>query len=225
MIKDEENRSNKYLELLDSKPWERMENYFGDRTQGEPIYIDKIDINPEKWIQFSVDNFDLAKVDWERTRDYQIEEADYIAKLNNELGRDIGNSFEVSFGYLGDSNKKLVNLLGDDNINKLGLEKDTLLARMIIHTPGHSVAWHEDNPLNGYKMAFPDIEIDPDRVIRYWFSAIDWVPGQVFEVGETVISSWNAGDVWQIPFGVPHAVANFGYHIKFSVSLTGHLKK
>lgn len=101
---------------------------------------------------------------------------------------------------------------------KLGFEEKSTKIRLIIHTPGHGTPWHDDGD------ALLNKDIDPNKWAKYWFSAIDWVPGQVFQIGKTVLSNWKAGEMWQVPTGVPHATYNFGYHLKFSVAISGNLK-
>lgn len=103
-----EKKKKKYLELLEAKPWEHIDNFYGDKINIEPIYIGKININPNDWIQFSIDNYNFAKLEnWEYDTNNKNNGATknsvYNIKANNFVGRDRGNSFEVSFGNFGDT--------------------------------------------------------------------------------------------------------------------------
>lgn len=175
-MSDEEQKKKRYLELLKTKPWKYVDQFYGDLINKKPIYIGKVDINSSDWIQFSIDNYEFTKLEnWEYDKNNRnngaTKDSVYIIKANNFVGRDRGNSFEVSFGTFGDTNEKLKELFGHDNIEKLGFEEKSTKIRLIIHTPGHGTPWHDDGD------ALLNKDIDPNKWAKYWFSAIDWVPG------------------------------------------------
>lgn len=211
-----------YLRLLKDKPWEEIDQHFGELNRAKPVYIGKIDINPQEWIDFSAEYFDQAIQFVESTQPHYDDVSNWLAQKNIDLGRNADNTFELSYGVNGNSGEVLQDLLGDKNIETLGLKKENLLVRLIVNLPGHGVPWHFDG--NGrYKKKYSHVDFDKEKVVRYWFSATDWCNGQVFQVGSEVLNHWRSGDVWQIPWGVPHASSNFGYNIKYTVSLTGIL--
>jgi len=212
-----------YLDLLNSKPWEIIENIYGEKTLQKPTYITKLDINSEDWIQFTVDNFELAQQKAEQERPHYTELANLIARQNNKLGRNAGNSFELNFGMNGNTNETLVTLLGNENINRLGIKQEGILVRLIVNTPGHGASWHHDSA-DSYLTKFPECEGKIEELVRFWFSVVPWYNGHVFQVGSSMLYGWQAGDAWQIPWKVPHASSNFGYNLKYTVSLTGRLK-
>jgi hypothetical protein len=212
---------NEYEKLLKDRPWEQIESFFGNKSDHTPELVTQININPQDWQQFTVDNWENVQIKWEYEKPFYTEEENWLVSMNELMGRNKGNTCEYNFGMNGDTNEKLVALLGDDNIKKLGLIKESILIRLILHSPGHGAAWHKDNPANSYRLKFPDLDHDKNEIVRYWFSAIDWKNGQVFQIGNKVLSHWKAGDVYQIPFGVPHASMNFGYNFKYTIALTG----
>ena len=59
MLKEE------YVSLLEEKPWQEMEEYFNRLPVADIKSITTLDINTQDWIQFTVDNFDLAQQKWE----------------------------------------------------------------------------------------------------------------------------------------------------------------
>lgn len=206
-----------YEKIIEDKPWKEMSEYFNSQS---PITVQKIgtiDITPEQWIQFSVDNFDLAQQKWESPKAHYSENEKKWAEVNNRLGRNRDNSFELNYGVNGDTNDKLKNLLGHDNLRVLKAVPNTVLIRMLVKMPGHGVAWHQDGN-NAYKTLFPDV--DHTKVRRYWFSVQDWQDGHAFQISKTVLTHWHHGDVYEIPFGVGHSSANFGYTPQYTVSFT-----
>ena len=49
----------------------------------------------------------------------------------------------------------------------------------------------------------------------------DWDNGHMFQISETVLTNYKAGDIYQIPFGIGHCSSNAGYVPQYTVSLTG----
>ncbi len=210
-----------YIKLIQDRPWSEMEEYFNGQ---ETLVIDRfcnLSVDPQPWIQFTVDNFDLAQQKWEYPKDHFSDNEKKWAEVNNVLGRNKENSFELNYGVNGDTNEKLKDLLGMDNIIKLNADPDTVLVRLLVKMPGHGVAWHQDAN-NAYKNLFPNV--DHSKVRRYWFSIQDWKDGHAFQISKSVITHWKAGDVYEIPFGTGHASSNFGYSPQYTVSFTGLIK-
>ena len=50
----------------------------------------------------------------------------------------------------------------------------------------------------------------------------DWKSGHYLEVGERAITHWNAGDVVEWRYDVPHMAANMGFTPRYTLQLTGH---
>ena len=206
-----------YEKLIRDKPWKDMAEYFDNIKPVEVKQINHIDIDPDQWIQFSVDNFEQAQQKWEYPKEHFTGNEKKWAMVNNTLGRNKENSFELNYGVNGDTNKKLKELMGDTNLRLLKAVPDTVLIRMLVKMPGHGVAWHEDGN-NAYKKIFPNV--DHSKVKRYWFSLQDWQDGHAFQVSKTMLTHWKSGDVYQIPFGIGHASANFGYSPQYTISFT-----
>jgi oxalate decarboxylase/phosphoglucose isomerase-like protein (cupin superfamily) len=41
------------------------------------------------------------------------------------------------------------------------------------------------------------------------------------QISKTVLTNYNKGDVYNIPFGLGHASSNFGYCPQYTISFTG----
>ena len=209
-----------YVNLLATSPWKEMQNHFDSILPIDVKSTTKLDINTSDWVRFSIDNFDLATQKWEEPKSHYTSQANKWATINNIVGRNIHNSFELNYGMLGDGNDKLKTILGQNNIKLLGIDWDTVLVRLLVKFPGHGMAWHEDS-LDSYVLKF-DLP-DTSKVKRYWFSIDDWQDGHVFQVSKTVLSNWKKGEAFDLPFGIGHASSNFGYRPMYSVSFTGVL--
>jgi hypothetical protein len=212
-----------YINLLDTKPWERIEEYYGELDQVPAPYVTKIDIDSRAWVQYTIDNFELAQQKWEKPKEHYGGDENLIASINNQLGRNEHNSHELNYGINGNTNEELVEMLGAENIERLGIQPEGILIRLIVNMPGHGVAWHHD-AANSYFNKFPDFDGTLDDLVRLWFSVVPGENGHVFQIGSSMLYNWQVGDVWNIPWGVPHGSINFGYKIKYTVSLTGRKK-
>jgi len=207
-----------YKKIIEEKPWQEMEQYFNDLPVAQVPILHTLDIDTQEWIDFTVENFELAQQKWESPKEHYSEYSNKWASVNNQLGRNEHNTFELNYGMLGDSNEKLKTLLGDENIKKLKADPDSILMRFIVKMPGHGIAWHLDDA-GSYKTKFPNADVS--KLKRLWFPVQDWKDGHAFQISKTVITNWKAGQVHQIPFGLGHASSNFGYVPQYTVSFTG----
>jgi hypothetical protein len=207
-----------YKRIVEEKPWQEMERYFDDLPVADVPVLHNLDINTQEWIDFTVENFELAQQKWESPKEHYSQYSNKWASINNQLGRNEHNTYELNYGMLGDSNEKLKMLLGHENIKKLNADPNTILMRLIVKMPGHGIAWHLDDA-GSYKTKFPNT--DTSKLKRLWFPVQDWKDGHVFQISKTMITNWKAGQVHNIPFGLGHASSNFGYAPQYTVSFTG----
>ena len=208
-----------YLHLIEQSKniSSEMGWYFRELKYHIPKKVCDIDIISNDWIDFTCSHFDLAQHKIEQPREHYDKEANWLATCNQIMGRNSGNTQELNFGLNSNTNDLLCDMLGNDNIKKMGLQREGLLLRLIVNTPGHGIAWHEDGA-SSYRKKFPHLVGD---IKRLWFPVIDWEDGHVFQIGSEVLSKWKSGNVWHIPWGVPHGSSNFGYTIKYTCSVTG----
>ena len=182
-----------YQKLIQEKQWQEMEDHFDGLPVADVTQIAQLDINTEEWIKFTLDNFDLAQQKWESPKQHYSEYSNRWATVNNGLGRNEHNTFELNYGMNGDSNEKLKTLLGAENIEKLKADPESVLMRFIVKMPGHGIAWHYDDA-GSYKTKFPNA--DTSKLKRLWFSVQDWKDGHAFQISKTVLSNWNKGSVY-----------------------------
>lgn len=207
-----------YKKVLNDKPWQEMKEYFEDLPVEDVKLITTLNIDTQRWIDFTVDNFELAQQKSESPKKHYTEYSNRWASVNNAMGRNEHNTAELNYGINGDTNEKLKELLGEANMKMLNVDPDSILMRFIVKMPGHGIAWHMDD--NGsYRMKFPDI--DTSKIKRLWFPILDWRDGHAIQISKTVLTHWKAGDVYEIPWGIGHSSTNFGYEPQFTVSFTG----
>lgn len=220
-----------YKEIVERKPWVWVKKHFDNLEKYDPDIIARCKINPEEWIKFTVDHFDDAQHNYEMPKPHYNDFAIKLANLNVELGRNEHNSSELNYGKSGDTNQKMIEMFGEENRKMLNLRPDYLLFRLLVKMPGHGVAWHVDH-IGSYTVKYKDeLEIDHNthrcqlgQIVRLWFPVTDWENGHFFQLSKKVLTSWRAGDVYNIPFGVGHCTANAGYLPQYAVSLTGILQ-
>jgi hypothetical protein len=221
-------KKEEYTKLINDKPWNWIKEHFDVLETYTPKKIAHCEIDQDKWIKFSVDYFDQAQHNYELPKDHYNDFAKKLSTTNNQLGRNIHNSSELNYGVEGDTNQIMIDMFGEENRKKLGLRSDYLFFRLIVKMPGHGVAWHVDH-IGSYTQKFQnELEIDHHtqkcqlgQIVRLWFPVTDWDNGHSFQVSETVLSNWQAGDVYKIPFGMGHCSANAGYVPQMTVALTG----
>lgn len=216
-----------YVDLITHRPWKKMQDHFNALQPIEVKPLVQLDIDPQQWIDFTVEYFDKAKQEWEIPKDHYPSHAKEWASINNTLGRNKHNTFELNYGMLADTNEQLKVLLGKNNIEKLKVDPSTVLIRLLVKLPGHGVAWHQDDA-GSYSKKFPHLNVDPmskknDRgeLKRLWWSVDTWHDGHAFQISKTVITHWKPGQVYHIPWGHGHASSNFGYCPQYTVSFTG----
>ena len=202
-----------------------MKDYFS----AVPIYdikpIAQLQIDTEEWIKFTVDNFDDAQKKYEKPKEHYGPQSNKWAKINNDLGRNAHNTWELNYGMNGDLNEKLIELLGENNLQALNVIRETVLMRLIVKFPGHGVAWHQDEAASYSKKMTVNFDenynTEKGTLKRLWFSVQDWHDGHVIQISKTVLSDVKKGEVYQIPWGAGHASSNFGYTPQMTVSFTG----
>lgn len=220
-----------YIKFVKQEPWNQIKEVFSSRGSHDIELQKKVNINIKDWIQFTVDNIHNAQEKFEKPKDHYTGLSNTLAIVNNQLGRDEGNTSEFNFGMLGDTNEGLIELLGKDNIETLGVHPKYILMRLIVKMPGHGIAWHLDDA-GSFALKFPDLEVDENRccehgrAVRYWFPVNNWEDGHAMQINNTVITgdTWASGNTYIIPWGDGHASSNFGYVPQYTVSLTGFVK-
>ena len=216
-----------YIKIVTEQPWQEMEDHFEDLPKAEVKPICQLDINTYDWIKYTIDNVDQSQHKWEMAKSHYTGLANKWAEVNNIVGRNKQNTYELNYGMNGNTNEELKELLGEDNIKKLNVDPSSILIRLIVKMPGHGIAWHHDDA-GSYAMKFPHLGLsgsnkrnDKGELKRLWWSIDEWRDGHAMQISKTVLTHWKAGEVFDIPFGQGHASSNFGYRPQYTVSFTG----
>lgn len=77
-------------------------------------------------------------------------------------------------------------------------------------TPGYNVVWHRDTYATFVKLSQSTDE-DFNKIRRTVVILEDWSAGQVIQIGNNVISHWQAGDYYTWIGDTWHGAANFGF--------------
>lgn len=215
-----------YKKLMEEKPWNEVKKFFSTVKPCSVEPVCKLSIDPARWIEFTLDCLELAQENYEMPKAHYSDSSKILAIANNKLGRDQHNTSELNYGINGDSNQKLIELLGEENIKKLGFHPDYILIRLLVKMPGHGVAWHIDDA-GSFIKKYKELEFDENKkcklgsAVRWWFPVSNWDVGHAMQISDTVITHWTPGYVYNIPWGQGHASGNFGYTPQYTVSLTG----
>ena len=100
-------------------------------------------------------------------------------------------------------------LLGQDNFKKLKLEKLGSIFRILIHPPGTFLPSHYDYVYSGTGLK------------RYTIMVAPYVMGQFLYIGNDMISNWEQGDCYELPFPTMHGSGNCSHLPKISLTVTG----
>ena len=136
-----------------------------------------LNLDPDSFIDFTEDYFELADQDWERQKDHYPEEGNRRVKDNTNLLYGRHNTFLLKYGNNGDTNEQLKEIFGYGNLAKLNLLPDTVLMRLIVKVPGHGIAIHLDDA-STYTQKFSLAH--KEKAKRLWFPVSPWEDGHFF---------------------------------------------
>lgn len=209
---------NEYVNYWSEKLWESIDNLYTNQKSEELIQLPSIKINHSDFIDYSISHFDLAQQDWEQQKEYYSEEGNKKALLNTSLGYGKHNSFVLNYGKEGNSNDQLKHLFGISNFETLNLLPETVLMRLIVKFPGHGFPYHVDDASSYHKRFSSNLV---KKAKRIWIPISPWADGHMFQISDKVITHWKSGDVYQIPWGVPHLGVNYGLKPQITLNITG----
>ena len=220
----------KYLDLVEQKPWQKIQEHFNSVPAVDIKPVANIKINTSDWVQWTLDNIKDSEGGWEQYQPDYTDDYNAFGTLNMAMGRNIHNSYIMDWGKCPTDNRydhiheSLKELVGYDNIKMLGSDPESVLIRLLVKMPGHGQPWHADE-VGKYFRVMPHIKETAEyKRKRWWFSVADWSDGHVFQISRTVLSNWKAGDVYEIPDGIGHASSNFGYVPQMTVAYTSLVK-
>jgi mannose-6-phosphate isomerase-like protein (cupin superfamily) len=184
----------------------------------EHIQIDKLctlELDPKAFEDFAETHRSEATVKWYHPRPFLNAETNQQAINANWIGYNEHNTTETNWGLDPKHNQLLKEIIGRDNFDRMGIDPDETLLRLLEYMPGHCLPLHYDG-FEGFKRLY-----GRDEGTRFFVAVSDWDWGHVLQVHDNMISNWRPGDTYIIPAGVCHASANFGIGPKYTLTVTG----
>lgn len=186
-----------------------------------------IKVDSTKFVEYIKLNKDTCQQKWFHPRDFLSKSTNFEMSLPMSVGRSEGNTTEYNWGLYENTNSEIKDLIGYDNLLAAGFLPDTVLVRLLVYLPGHGIPWHRDT-LDGWSEKFkqlnPDVKsgiCDLGPIKRSLIMLEDWHWGHMVQLGNSIISHWGAGDVFDIPLGKWHLSTNSGIVPKLSISASG----
>ena len=193
-----------------------FKKFLADRNinLNEHIQIEKLcslDIDPKAFENFANKHRDEATVKWYHPRPFLNAETNEQAINANWIGYNEHNTTETNWGLDPKHNKTLKEIIGKENFNRLGIDPNETLLRLLEYMPGHCLPLHYDG-FEGFKRLY-----GKENSTRFFVG----ISGHALQVHDNIISNWQPGDTNIIPAGVCQASANFGISPKYTLTVTG----
>lgn len=192
--------------------------------------VANITVDPAAFWNYVVSNQSSCQKKWFHPRSFLSDSTNYEMRLPSTVGRHQGNTTEYNWGLNDNTNEEVKQLIGIENLESAGFVPSTVLSRLIVYMPGHGIPWHRDS-LDGWRKKFAHLNpaagqehCDLGPVRRHLLTVSAWHWGHMLQVGNSVLTHWSSGDVYDIPLGKWHLSANQGILPKMTVSLTGVIK-
>jgi len=192
----------------------------------------------------------LGQRKWYQEKGFTCEEAKPHMRWPGEIGYNEWNVGEYCFGIRGNSDDQLKEVFGGKAaFEKIGMDMDHCLARLLVYMPGNLIPLHLDNFVSfGETFHYLNCKIlrgdgvkdrlaagqdrwdlqqysvcDLGRVGRRLITVSDWAWGQTLMFENTHIPRWKSGDVWNVPSSIYHVSGNAGPRLKMTCIFTGVL--
>jgi hypothetical protein len=182
--------------------------------------------NHDNLINFMMNNKHTCN---KKTKPVFPKPSDCDRDITLKVGYNYFNSIEYSWGLLGDSAEKIKEIVGQDFFDKIGMDRDTSLVRLLAFLPGQTNTWHTDNfgPwFDANEHLIPDREncrCSKGKVVRYLSFISDWHWGHMMQMGTSFFPQWKSGDIFRIPHKVYHVTTNAGLSLKLTLVFTGYI--
>jgi hypothetical protein len=190
-----------------------------------------VSVTEDQFVQYILDNEETCQKKWFHPRDILSPETNIEMALPVGIGLHQGNTFEYNWGLYKNTADEIKQLIGIENLEKIGYYAETVIPRLIVYMPGHGIPWHRDTN-DAWRNKFSHLNLnsqtglcDLGPVKRKLLMVSDWHWGQMLQIDNTVLTHWSSGDVFDIPVGQWHASANQGIKPKITISLTGAVKE
>jgi len=197
--------------------------------------------------EYMLDNRDICQEHCVKLQDYHYGETIKGSGLPATVGYDENNTYHANWGVLGTSNNDIKALIGGkEAFEKIGMQWDNCLCRLLVMPPGSIIPWHSDT-MQGWRdrnahinphlvmasefteknmtaaEARANSKCDLGLIGRRIIAVSDWHIGHIIQMKETFVTNWKSGDVWDSPPCVWHLTANAGIKLRISITVTGVL--
>jgi len=221
-----------FMEKRPDKEYEKWATDFSDMTlkkkyDAKPMF--KLNLNQDKFFTFMKNNKDTCQKKFYEKRPYHSGINDLTLGLPMKAGYNNRNTVEYNWGLYGDSNERLKDMLGDRKVwdEKIGIDRDTALLRLLCYMPGNTLPWHIDTLGNWCREnkdlnpSLDTLSCDLGPIKRYLVMITDWHWGHVIQMENSYWPNYKSGDVFDLPLGVPHCSTNMGVRLKLTCSISG----
>ena len=128
------------------------------------------------------------------------------------------NNFYQKIGYTENNTEYFQTFdIGDDIKNFINTLFDRCSCSIFKQMPGQTLPQHTDT---FYTFAEKN-NINPKKCIRLNVFLEDWKTGHYFEINDTPVLQWKAGDAIIIEYDKPHLSGNMGLEPKYTMQITG----
>ena len=220
-----------FMERRPDKEYEKWAKQIGSDLTTEYMArpLSKLDIDENDFFDFIKNNRHTCQKKYYEKRPYHNGYSELTENMPMKCGYNARNTTEYNWGLYGDSNERIKELLGSRHVweEKIGIDYDTALIRLLAYLPGQILPWHHDNLGNwsrNNKHLNPDIDkqiCDLGEIKRYLVMINDWHWGHVIQFQNSYFPKWKSGEVYDLPIPQPHCSANIGMRIKLTCSISG----
>ena len=221
-----------FLEQRPDKEYEEWAIAIGSTTtetwDAKPI--SRLDLDENDFIEWMQNNKHTCQKKYYERRPYHADGYNELTlNMPMKCGYNPRNTTEYNWGLYGDSNTQIKELLGTRKVweDKIGIDYDTALIRLLAYLPGHTLPWHHDNLGNWARNNShlkPDIDTqmcDLGPIRRHLVMISDWHWGHVLQIENSYFPRWKSGEVYNLPIPRPHCSTNMGIRLKLTCSISG----
>lgn len=175
----------------------------------------RIDIDPKKFFQFMCQHWDQANIMPYKTNPHYSEITNQQLRVTQEVGYHNGNTLKRDWGKREEHNSELKKIIGNENLQKIGIDEKYTLVRLLCYEPGNIFPVHWDE----YESWWNKFGLD-ETPKRYSVLVNPWSWGQYLQLHTTVITNWRPGDCYIIPDKLLHCSGNGGIVPKITLTIT-----
>ena len=198
--------------------------YYTDYLKEKNVSLDthlhlhpfKLDLHWQSLMEWGESNLHIATVKDYIPRPFTREDALRQAAMLQNLGYSRHNTTELNWGIEPEHNELLKSFLGDEALNQLNLDQESMLVRLLRYAPGHCIPLHTDS-YDGFKKLYGD----RGPIKRYFVAVSPWDWGHFLQVHDNMIHHWEPGYCVEVPNEAFHLSGNCGISPKYTLTITG----